>query len=136
MFSARSGCERPAKTYALMVAGHPFHVEVADTPSQRERGLMYRTSMPKDHGMLFIFPSDQQLTFWMKNTNIPLAIAYISQDGVIKEIHHMVPHSLNPVQSDHSVRYGLEVNDGVFAALGIVPGDQVTLPSNLPTASQ
>jgi len=131
-----ASCRQAPATVDLQIAGHTFHVEIADTPAQRERGLMFRTSMPEDHGMLFIFPNDQQLSFWMKNTDIPLAVAYISQDGEIREIHHMVPHSLNPINSDHSVRYALEVNDGAFAAKGIVPGDRVSFPPNLPTASQ
>jgi hypothetical protein len=113
-----------------------LNVEIAKTPAERERGLMNRTSMAENHGMLFIFPNDQHLSFWMKNTDIPLAIAYISQDGTIREIYHMKPHSLEAIQSDHSVRYALEVNEGEFARFGIKPGDRILFPANLPTATQ
>lgn len=129
-----ASCEQ-APTYAVKIAGHVLHVEIANTPAQRQRGLMFRKSMPEDHGMLFIFPSDQLLSFWMKNTYIPLDIAYIAQDGTIEEIHHMTPLSLNPIQSDHYVRYALEVNGGAFKAMGIVVGDKAVFPPDLPSAA-
>jgi uncharacterized membrane protein (UPF0127 family) len=120
----------------MTIGGRVLHVEVAKTPAERERGLMYRKSMAENHGMLFIFPSDRHLSFWMKNTVIPLSIAYISQDGTIREIYHMKPRSLEAIRSDHSVRYALEVNEGEFARLGVKPGDRVVLPPNLRTANQ
>ncbi|HUX20527.1 MAG TPA: DUF192 domain-containing protein [Spirochaetia bacterium] len=129
-------CKPKADTIPISINGHVLNVEVAKTPAERERGLMDRISMAENHGMLFIFPNDQHLSFWMKNTDIPLAIAYISLDGTIREIYHMKPHSLEAIQSDHSVRYALEVNDGEFARLGVKPGDRVEFPSNLPTATQ
>lgn len=129
-----ASCEQ-APTYTLQISGHVFHVEIANTPAQRQRGLMFRKSMPEDHGMLFIFPTDQLLSFWMKNTYIPLDIAYIAHDGTIEEIHHMTPHSLNPIQSLHYVRYALEVNAGAFEKMGIVVGDKVAFPPNLPGAT-
>ena len=129
-------CKPKADTVAITVGGTTLHVEIAKTPAERQRGLMFRKSMPQNHGMLFIFPRDEHLSFWMKNTDIPLAIAYISQDGTIREIYHMKPHSLEAIQSDHAVRYALEVNDGEFARLGVKPGDRVTFPANLPQATQ
>lgn len=129
-------CKPKADTVTITVGGERLHVEIAKTPAQRQRGLMFRKSMPMNHGMLFIFPYDQQLSFWMKNTDIPLAIAYISSSGTIKEIYHMKPHSLEAIQSIHAVRYALEVNDGLFAKLGVKPGDKVIFPPNLPQATQ
>ncbi len=128
-------CTPKAKTYSLVLGGKTLTVEIADTPAERARGLMFRKSMPEDRGMLFIFPYDEQLSFWMKNTRIPLSIAYISSDGEIREIYHMAPESLEAIQSNHSVRYALEVNLGLFAKWGVGPHDYVTLPPGLPKAS-
>ena len=129
-------CRTTAATIPLTIDGHVLQVEIAKTPAERELGLMNRRSMPRDHGMLFIFPTDQHLSFWMKNTLIPLAIAYISSDGTIKEIHHMTPLSLEAINSYYSVRYALEVNEGEFKRLGIKPGDRVVFPATLPVAIQ
>lgn len=129
-------CKPKADIVTMTVGGEKLYVEIAKTPAERERGLMFRKSMPMDHGMLFIFPYDQQLSFWMKNTDIPLAIAYISSTGTIKEIYHMRPHSLEAIQSIHAVRYALEVNEGLFAKLGVKPGDKVIFPAKLPQARQ
>jgi len=129
-------CAPKVKTYSLTLAGKTLTVEIADTPAERARGLMFRKSMPQDHGMLFIFPYDEQLSFWMKNTLIPLSIAYVSSDGEIREIYHMTPESLEAIQSNHSVRYALEVNQGLFATWGVKPHDYVTLPASLPRASE
>ncbi len=128
-------CSTEGRTVDLTVDGRTIHAELAVTPAARERGLMFRSHMASDHGMLFVFPYDQQLSFWMKNTLIPLSVAYISSDGEIKEIHDMTPGSLDPVDSDHSVRYALEMNRGVLASWGVRPGDRVVLPPGLPVAA-
>ncbi len=130
-----ASCAPKVKTYTLTLGGKQLTVEIADTPAERARGLMFRKSMPEDHGMLFIFPYDEQLSFWMKNTLIPLSIAYISADGEVREIYHMSPESLEAIQSEHAVRYALEVNQGLFAKWGVKPHDYVTLPPLLPKAS-
>lgn len=129
-------CASKPQTYTLAIDGKQLTVEIADTPSARERGLMFRRSMPESDGMLFIFPYDEQLSFWMKNTLIPLSVAYISADGEIREIHNMTPESLAPITSSHWVRYALEVNQGLFAKWGIKPGDYVKLPPGLPKATE
>jgi uncharacterized membrane protein (UPF0127 family) len=77
--------------------------------------------------MLFVFERDQQLSFWMKNTLIPLSIAYIASDGRITEIRDMYPHDENSVHSSRSVRYALEVPQGCFGRAGIRPGDVVRI---------
>lgn len=85
---------------------------------------MYREELAYERGMLFVFSNDAVRSFWMKNTTIPLSIAYIRSDWVILEIYDMEPESLQPVQSDNPVRYALEVNQGFFAEHGIEPGDR------------
>jgi uncharacterized membrane protein (UPF0127 family) len=99
--------------------------ELAITPAQREQGLMYRKELKDGEGMLFVFESDQVLSFWMKNTLVPLSIAYISHDGRILEIYDMQPQNLDPVHSSRSVRYALEVPQGWFARTGLAPGDKL-----------
>ncbi|MCL1928821.1 MAG: DUF192 domain-containing protein [Treponema sp.] len=102
-------------------------VELAQTEEQRNVGLMHRTSLEDGKGMLFIFETDQVLSFWMKNTLIPLSIAYISYDGTIVDIRDMYPNNTSPVHSSRSVRYALEVPQGWFGRAGIKAGDKVTL---------
>jgi len=120
-----SSCSAGEETLEIRIKDTTFVVEVADSQEERSRGLMFRTSLPDNRGMLFVFPYDQRLSFWMKNTEIPLSLAYISKDGTIKEIHDLVPHNEQPVQSRHSVRYALELNRGAFEQAGIEVGDRV-----------
>jgi uncharacterized membrane protein (UPF0127 family) len=89
---------------------------------------MWRRSLAEGEGMLFVFDRDQILSFWMKNTIIPLSIAYIAADGRILEIHDMEPRNLSPVQSGRSARYALEVNRGWFTRMGITAGDVLIFP--------
>ena len=101
--------------------------EIARTDAQKSQGLMYRKSINDNEGMLFIFERDQILSFWMKNTLIPLSIAYIASDGRILEIHDMEPGNLNPVRSSRSCRYALEVPQGWFSRKGIAVGDRLDI---------
>jgi uncharacterized membrane protein (UPF0127 family) len=105
-----------------------LRAELARTAEERERGLMFRETLAGGEGMLFIFDRDQILSFWMKNTLLPLSVAYIASDGRILEIHDMRPGDLRPVQGRRSARYALEVPQGWFAETGVSPGDRVTLP--------
>ena len=102
-------------------------VEIARTDEERSKGLMYRKQLPDGNGMLFVFDRDQQLSFWMKNTVIPLSIAFIASDGSIVEIKDMQPHDLSSVQSSRSVRYALEVPQGWFGRVNVKPGDVVKI---------
>ena len=97
--------------------------ELARTPAQQQQGYMYRKEVKDGEAMLFIFDKDDILSFWMKNTLVPLSIAYIAQDGRILEIYDMKPGDLNPVRSSRSVRYALEVPQGWFGRAGVEPGD-------------
>lgn len=103
--------------------------EIAATGPDRERGLMHRKEVPDGEGMLFVFESDQRLAFWMKNTLVPLSIAYASSDGTIREILDMEPLSLSSVESSRSVRYALEAPQGWFGRVGVAAGDRIVVPA-------
>ncbi|MFW5688729.1 MAG: DUF192 domain-containing protein [Spirochaetota bacterium] len=126
-----SGCSQSQERYGLTIAGQEFLVEVADEPDTRQRGLMERRELDERHGMLFVFPSSEPRSFWMKNTYIPLSIAYIDARFVIREIHDMEPLSLEPVRSRFPAKYALEVNQGAFDRLGIEAGDRLVLSDEL-----
>tara|TARA_R110000824_G_C14786187_1_gene632615 strand:- start:117 stop:533 length:417 start_codon:yes stop_codon:yes gene_type:complete len=111
----------------ISVGNLPVSVEVADTPSLRDTGLMFRQNMPEDHGMLFDFSDSDDRGFWMKNTHIPLSIAFIDSDGTIVNIEKMSPMSLNSVYSESPCRYALEMNHGWFDRNGIQPGTKCSL---------
>jgi uncharacterized membrane protein (UPF0127 family) len=104
-----------------------INAELAKKPDELQRGLMFRTELKDGDAMLFVFESDRLLSFWMKNTIIPLSIAYINRDGVILEIHDMQPHNLNSVQSTRSLRFALEVPQGYFNRAGIAVGDRIDM---------
>ena len=106
---------------------HVFNVEMAESPMQQITGLMFRTSVPADGGMLFDWgvPRDSQM--WMKNTLVPLDMVFINQDGTIRSIsENTVPESLAVIDSRGPVRATLELQGGITAQLGIVVGDKVT----------
>ena len=108
---------------------HVFTVEIADTEAAREKGLMYRKSLPPGQGMLFDFHSDQPVRFWMKNTYIPLDMIFIRSDGRIANIaENTTPMSEKEVPSAGPVRAVLEVSGGTARKLGIAPGDYVANP--------
>jgi len=121
------GTKDRLNTRLIRIGQTEIEIEIADTAEARRTGLMNRKSMDENHGMLFVFESDQKLSFWMKNTLIPLSIAYISSDGEILEIYDMKPESLRPVESVNSVRYALEMNQGWFERNRIGPGDYLDL---------
>jgi len=101
---------------------HNIDAEFAQTPEQREIGLMFRPTMGANDGMLFAFERAGQQCFWMKNTLIPLDAAFVGDDGAIVNIEHMKPRTLDGHCSEKPVRFVLEMNDGWFAKRGIKPG--------------
>ena len=106
---------------------HPFQVEIAGTPEERARGLMFRTELAEDRGMLFIFPRRERIAMWMRNTEIPLDMLFISDDGRVTQIHERaVPHSEAVISSRRRVRYVLELPGGTAERLGLGPGALVT----------
>jgi len=102
-------------------------VEIARTDEERALGLMFRKKLPDGQGMLFVFDRDQQMSFWMKNTLIPLSIAFITSDGHILEIKDMQPNDINSVKSSRSARYALEVPQGWFNRVNVKAGDVVKI---------
>ena len=104
-----------------------LHIEEADSPLKRSLGLMYRKSLDQDSGMLFIFPDSNMRSFWMKDTHIPLSIAYIDRKGIIINIEDMKPLEVASVKSSGPCKYALEVNQGWFEKNGISVGDKIKL---------
>jgi uncharacterized membrane protein (UPF0127 family) len=114
------------KTSRVVVAGHPLKVELAIEEPQRLQGLMFRKSMGKEDGMLFIFDEPGYHSIWMKNTLIPLSVAFVDKDGVILNILDMEPQTLDSHQAAGPAVYAIETNKGWFAGKKIKPGDKVT----------
>ncbi len=104
-------------------------VEIADERAEQQRGLMERTELAEDAGMLFVFERDEPRSFWMRNTLIPLSIAYIAESGRIVDIQDMQPLDETSHPSAEPARYALEVNQGFFAERGIEAGDEVEIPN-------
>lgn len=106
----------------LSAGMHLIDAQVAATPEQRETGLMFRKEMPQQEGMLFVFEMPAQQCFWMKNTVLPLSVAFIADDGTVVNTDEMAPLTLNSHCSAKPVRYVLEMNKGWFAKKGIHAG--------------
>ena len=124
--AAVAGGPKQAKV-VLSIRGRPLTVEVAESEAARRKGLMGREALRWNEGMLFVFESDQGLTFWMKNTKIPLSIAFLDQKGQVRDIFDLIPYDESPVSSTGPCRYALEVNRGFFEECGLVPGDRIDL---------
>jgi len=109
----------------LTIGGHKLVAEVVTTPEQRATGLMNRFSLAPDHGMLFVFEAPQPLGFWMKNTYVPLSIAFADADGRIVNIEDMKPQDETTHWSRGFALYAVEMKQGWFAAHGIKAGDVI-----------
>ena len=105
------------------INGIPISLEIADTPKKIQTGLMFRDKLNDNHGMIFIFPDSRQRSFWMRNTKIPLSIAYADSDGKIINIEDMTPYSEKRVLSKGPAFCALEMPQGWFRANRVVPGD-------------
>ena len=119
--AAQSGPQR-LEQIQLTAGIHVIKAELARTPEEREIGLMNRPSMPPNDGMLFVFERPGQQCFWMKNTLIPLSVAFLADDGSVVNIEDMAPQTLDSHCSIEPVRFVLEMNQGWFARHGIKPG--------------
>ena len=115
-----------AEPATLMVGGTAVTAEVADTPQRRAQGLMGRFSLAPNAGMLFVYPDEAVRSFWMKNTPLPLSIAYLSKSGQIVHIAAMTPLSEEPVSSVHPTMYALEMTQGWFADHDVKVGQSVS----------
>jgi uncharacterized membrane protein (UPF0127 family) len=109
-------------TVQLSTGMHLIRAEVANTMATRMQGLMHRKSMPQGSGMVFVFEETAPHCMWMKNTYIPLSVAFIDEAGVIVSISDMTPHSEQSHCAARPARYALEMNKGWFAERGIKPG--------------
>ena len=119
------------EVHEALIEGHRFHIEVAGTPLERERGLMQRPNLPEDAAMLFVYDHEVFLRFWMKNTLIPLDILFLDAGGIVVDIQTMhtqlgdLESELKSYRSARPARYAIEMNAGLTKALKIMPGAQV-----------
>jgi uncharacterized membrane protein (UPF0127 family) len=123
-------------TTELTINGHRVTAEVASTVATRAVGLMRRFSLRPDHGMLFVFNEPQPLSFWMKDTYIPLSIAFIAADGRILNIEDMAPQTESLHNSRGAAMFALEMKKGWFAQLAITAGDRVDGLAKAPKAKE
>ena len=119
------GAPQRLPTTTLHAGMFNIQAQIARSPSERQIGLMYRTSMAPHEGMLFVFEQAEPQCFWMRNTLIPLSIAFLADDGSIVNVAEMAPQSDASHCSDKPVRYALEMNQGWFAKRGVKPGTRI-----------
>ena len=115
------------KRKRIYVDSTPINVEVADNDFLRNQGLMFRRSLPADEGMLFIFPESASRGFWMKNTHIPLSIAFIDGNGTITNIENMAPNVHETIYSSGPAKLALEMNQGWFRENEVFSGSSIFL---------
>ena len=139
VFLLVTGCKRPAPkptgplnqglpTTAMQIGNERFTLEIAATEDTRQIGLMNRHSMPADHGMIFVFPREDFLGFWMKSTYIPLDIIYLNEGGRVVSVRPMKPLDLTSVPSGMPAKYAIELNQGAATRAGVKVGDRLTIP--------
>ena len=121
-----AAADAPLKTTTLKVGAHNLKVEVAASDPQREKGLMNRPQLGRNDGMLFVFDVPAYHAMWMKNTLIPLSVAFVDKDGAILNILDMEPQTLDSHQSAGPAIYAIETNKGWFEKKKIKAGDKVT----------
>lgn len=124
---------KPLPVVTVRVAGHALRAEIAATPDERARGLMFREKLGRNDGMLFLFDEPAYHTIWMKNTLIPLSVAFLDGEGRILNIEDMQPRTLEPHVAQGPARFAIETNLGWFAERRIKPGDKVTGLPKSPT---
>lgn len=125
---AQPGQPQTLPTVQLNAGIHNIQAMVARTPDERSTGLMYRTQMGPNEGMLFVFEDAAQQCFWMKNTPLPLSAAFVGDDGTVVNIADMAPQTLDSHCSAKPVRYVLEMHKGWFAKRGIKAGQRLGGP--------
>lgn len=123
---AQEAAQPPLPAIKLAVNQKTVTAEVADEPIERMTGLMFRENLAPDSGMLFVMPRPDQVSFYMKNTKVPLSIAYINASGLILEIHDLQPKNETPVPSlFKTIAYALEMEQGWFNQNNVLAGDRV-----------
>lgn len=118
-------CHSAPDLLPLKIHDQTIQVEVADSSQERTMGLMYRDSLAADTGMVFVYPDSEVRQFWMKDTRIPLSIAFVDGAGIIVHIADMKPLDTRTTSSEKPAQYALEVNQGWFVDHGIKVGDRV-----------
>jgi hypothetical protein len=114
--------------FAIKVGEETVQMQLAVFPAEMERGLMQRRDLGRDQGMLFIYGTPTQMSFWMRNTPLPLDIGFFSPDGELKEIYTMLPHDETPIRSrSEALTFALEMNLGWFNENGVKPGARLDL---------
>jgi uncharacterized membrane protein (UPF0127 family) len=133
-----AGCAH-GDAHWVRLNGETFVVEVAADDAARTRGLMFRDSMPRDHGMLFVFEKEEPLAFWMKNTRIPLDILYFDASLRLVSVAAGAPPCTTPrcpsYPSQKPARFTLELNAGLAKELGVRPGDSLEVDPSIPALS-
>ncbi len=122
----------PLLTYPLKIKGHALRAELASSEEEKRTGLMFRRSLGENSGMLFVYEADGRWAMWMKNTLIPLSVAFMDKTGRIINIEDMEPLTLDSHESAAPAKYALEMNQGWFAKRGIGKGDRVEGLDKLP----
>lgn len=137
-----SGCEGDTRTeeaptatasaetwFAIPVGGKTVQMQLAVRSAEMRRGLMHRDELAPNHGMIFVYTRPQTMSFYMRNTRIPLDIGFFDPQGVLREVHRMFPGDIESTVSRGSdIQFALEMNQGWFAAQGVTPGAQLDLP--------
>ena len=136
LFASAAPAQPPLPAITLHIGAHAIRAEVADTPETLREGLMDRDRLADSHGMLFILGAPDIYCFWMKNTRIPLSIAFVDAAGRIESIQDMQPQSLDPHCSARPVAAALEMNQGWFGRAGVRAGDTVRGVPGRPGAPQ
>jgi uncharacterized membrane protein (UPF0127 family) len=117
-------------------------LEVADEPEERRRGLMYRESLPNDTGMIFVYPNPKQVSFWMKNTLIPLDMIFVAENGTVLNVQHADPQpnastsELDTYPSDGKAKYVVEISQGFANRTGVGPGSKLVFNGSAPTTEE
>lgn len=117
-----------ADFFVIQVGDKPVKMQLAVKPREMEHGLMERTDLKPDEGMLFVYAGTQQMSFWMRNTPTPLDIGFFTTDGTLKEVYQMQPYDETPVQSrSNELKFALEMNQGWFVKNQVKPGAKLDL---------
>ncbi|MDY7082476.1 MAG: DUF192 domain-containing protein [Halobacteria archaeon] len=120
-------------TFVVDCELHTVTLEIADTPEERSKGLMFRDSLAENHGMLFVYQNEAHRSFWMKNTYIPLDMVFVDGNGRVINVEHAAPYNesgLKSYESDAPAQYVIEVNRGYANRTGIEKGTKVILEYN------
>ena len=121
----------PADTwFSITIEDVPLQVQLAISPGEQQKGLMYRDTLMENGGMVFSYKKPQQMSFWMANTRIPLDIGIFNGEGLLLEIHRLVPFDTRAVKSrSRTAQFAIETNPGWYAANGLFPGSKIHMQS-------